>query len=534
MPSGAVNFRHIFGGGLSSERGAPGEVDVGPDGRIVMPFLLRADNIFYLLNGAVKKIGGTSKYNSTTLESGEEVRSVFEYIRQGTSGTPTRKRVAWAGTKVKADNNDGTFADIFTGRTDNSIVCHTVFEDVLILSSDANEAPLKWNQTTATTLGGSPPNFAFSCEHVNRVWAAGNIAAPSVLYYSSLLEAEEWNGAGNSGTITISPDDGDVITGIKAIRGQTGNPMLVVFKGPNKGSIHIIDGATPSTFVRRQIAEGIGSVNHNAIFTYGSDVGFIWRDATIRSLRATNVAGDFEQATLSREIRTLLKERTNFDMLKRAQAASDPLMNYTCFTLPWDSSNVPNVTLMMDTRFEEPRFAVWEAIAAWSVALMSDPAANDQHILYFGGNDGFIRKSQQPDHSIDTSTAITSTVRTPFFFYGTSHKSKTLQALGLGVSPQGAFDIDITYIRESGSGQTSVVQGGGDVLGPADENEFTLDTSTLGGDRYRTRWVETPDSGQFREIAYELSNSGLNEDMEVHAIHAVIETAAVPNYTNED
>lgn len=528
MPSGVKAFRHTFEGGLSTERGAPAEVEIGADGRIGMPFLLRAENIEYLLNGAVKKIKGLAKYNGTTLESGEQVRGMFEYVRQGTGGSPTRKKVCYVGTKVKKDDNDGTFTDIFTGRVNDSVPCFTVFEDVLIMSTDANEAPIKWDQTTATTLGGSPPNFAFSVGHANRLFAAGAFAFPSRLYYSSLLNAEEWGGTGNSGVIDVDPDDGDVITGLAVYRGQ-----LLVFKGPNFGSIHRISGLTPDTFAREKIIPGVGAVWHNLIFPFGNDIGFVAPDGTIRTVVASDRFGDFEEGALSRDISQLIEERTNFDVLKRGWAATDSAKGIVAFTLPWDSSTQPNVTLVMDFRFDRPRFAIWSAVQAWSVARMTDPSLNDRRILYFGGNDGFLRKSQQSTHSIDGSTAISAYARTPFFFYGSAHRVKTLQALGLGISPRGEYTASIGFRRESGDSQVDVIQGGGDVLGEADENEFTLDTSTLAGDQYRTRWVEVVESGQFREISYEISNVNLNEDIEVHAIHAVIETSENVSYEND-
>lgn len=529
MADQSIAIRHTFEGGWATDLGSLAEVVVEGDRRVRVPFFLRMENVYFTKNGGIRKMGGLSKYNSSTIESGEEIRYMFDYVRQGTTGAPTRKKVVLAGTKWLADNNDGTFASIITGLANDSVGCANVFEDVVILSTDANEAPRKWNQTAAAVLGGSPPNFAFSVTHVNRVWAAGNPAAPSVLYYSSLLEAEEWNGAGNSGSITIDPDDGDVITGIRVVNGQ-----LIVFKGPNLGSIHRISGRTPSDFVRDKINNlGLGSVNHNLIFDLGSDVGFVTPEGSIRSLLATERFGDYEIGALSRDIDTFLRTRTNVDVLKRGQAATDPIQGYTLLTIPIDGSSAPNCTILMDTRFEIPRFVLWTDVEAWSVARMSDPASDDRRILYAGGNDGFLRKTQQASLEIDDGTGINAIFQLPFMHYSTQNKKKTLVAIGIGLVPSGEFAVDVGIRTESSSETTQVLQSGGAVLGPADQNEFILDTSVLSGDQYRTIWSEDVNSGQFREISYELSNAEVGETFNIHSFHAVIEGSSVVSYEND-
>ena len=521
MPARNLAIRHLFGGGLATDLGSHADVDVSGDGRLVLPFLQRCENVRFLRNGGITKIGGTVKYNATVHESGDEERGIFDYVKVGTAGTTTRRKVCHIGTKIKADLNDGTFSDIFTGLTDDAIPCYNVFEDQLIISS-TGDVPKTWDQTTAANLGGSPPSFAFSTTHVNRVWAAGAVAAPSTLYYSSLLEAAEWNGAGNSGTIEVDPSDGDVITGIYPFRGE-----LIVFKGPNKGSIHRIGGRTPATFTRDRFIEGVGAVNQNLIFMFGSDLGYVWADGTVRTLLASERFGDFELGSLSVDINTMLQENVNTAHLRKGWAATDPLRGEVIFTMPFGASQKPNMTLAMDFRFGNPRWMTWTNIGAYCVARMSNPSNNNRHEMYVGGNDGFIRRLNGADLNIDGgSGAITSYVKTPFLHYSLPKTRKTLRAVGLGVSPKGSYTVTLGWRRDSAAEQTvSVDQAGSDVLGPGTVDIFTLDASTLAGDAYRTRWVETVEGGQFRDIMYEARNITVSQDMEIHSIVAVIEQA---------
>src|SRR6202007_1235765 len=246
---------------------------------------------------------------------------------------------------------------------------------------------------------------------------------------------------------------------------------------------------TPSTFARLLLTTGVGAVWHNLIFDLGSDIGFVWSDGTLRTLQTTQRFGDYVQGSLSRVIDTLIGDRLNATQLKRGWADTDPQRGYPLITLPFDSSAVPNLTIMMDTRFGDPRFATWTALQAWSVARMSDPGNSDRQILFLGGNDGYVRKTQQTTRAVDTSTAIAAYARMPFLHYGSPKQAKTAQHIGIGLAPKGDFAIDISLRREDLASQTSVVQGGAAVLSPASIDVFTLDSSTLAGDQYRKLWT---------------------------------------------
>lgn len=518
MPASDLAVTHTFNGGLATDFGAVADLGDAPSRAMQVPFLVRADNLFYRQNGAIRKINGINKYNSVTIESGEEIRGEFEYVKLGTGGSPTRKKVVVAGTKYLADGNDGTFVAFQTSMQDDSVPCFCVFNDVLIISTDnTSDVPKKWDQTTAADLGGSPPRFSFAVNHANRVWAAGNFAVPSRLYYSDVLDHEDWAGGGS---IDIDPDDGDMITAIYVFRGS-----LIVFKGPNFGSIHVISGLTPSTFERTVLLRGVGAIWQNLVFPLPNDVGFMALDGTIRTISATQKFGDLELGQLSQPVNTWLQDNVALRYARKGWAATDFTRGYVLFTLPIGADTKPTTIMMMDYRFQPARFAMWPCTTAWSVARMTDPSNSDKPILYLGGNDGFVRKTQQATLGLD-GVAIAMYARTPGYQYGTPNRVKTIAHIGVGLRLTG--EVTMRYSVRPDRGDTSdydIDAGAGTPLG-----SFVLGTDTLSGDAYITKWQDTLGTGEFRQVSYEISNTALSDQVTVEAFYAQFEQSADPNY----
>jgi len=514
--------RHLFAGGFATDFGPSAPVGISNDGTLAFPFLLQAENVFFELDGGPHKIGGTTKLNATVVNSGNEIRGLFDFWRQGTVASPVQKRVIYSGTAIYADAADGTFASIKTGLEDDKVPCFTVFNDNLIMSSDSTvDVPLTYDGTSVTNLGGTPPQFSFSCVHKNHVFAAGVATLPSRLYFSKTLDAANWTDA-TSGFIDIDPNDGDRITGIASYKDN-----LWVFKGPYKGSIHRIAGSANTgsdSWSRITFVTKLGAISHNTIFTFGDDLGFMWSDGSIRSLKATAAYGDFNQAALSRSIAQYIKDHVNLTYLHRAWAATHVSKNIVAFTLPVDTNTFCNQVLMMDYSRTPVWFALWPALNANCATSVVDASQANQPILMIGGRDGFVRKTGAATRAIDTTINISATVATPFVNYGSSVLMKTLAGLGVGIAPKGNYPVTIGWSRDVYGLQTiDVNQGGGDVLGSWPANQFTLDSSVLGGGAYADRYVDPTEGDEFRNVSYRISNIGLNEDLEVHSISATIE-----------
>ena len=515
-------IRHYFGGGWATDFGP--SVDVSPDqsGKVVIPYLVNAQDCLFELDGGPHEIGGTSHVNSSAVASGAVVTGLYDYWRHGTAGSAARRRVLHAGTVCLADADNGTFSTTLgSGLTSAAVPSYFTFDDLLIFSSDSTvDVPRSWDQTTAQNLAGSPPRFSFGVSHKNRAWAAGVHSLPSRLYYSVNVNPEDWTGSG-SGSIDIDPDDGDRITGLVSHK-----DVLFVFKGPNKGSIHMITGSSPTGsdgFARKLFATGIGACWHNAIFRFGDDIGFVSQYGTVHSLSATASYGDFFESALSRPLNTWIRDHVNYNRLRYISAATDHLHGVVFITMSIDASSTNNVCLAMDYR-SAPDIIRWSRIPAYAMgSLASFVDEGGLRRVLGGGNDGYVNRLMYVDRSINGATALSYRVTTPFMSYGNPILMKTISDIGIGMAPKGNFNFTFGWTRDNNAQQTyAATQGGADVLGTASANQFTLDTSTLGGAQYVDRYYDLTEGGEFRSIQYDITQSAVNQDIELHSITATI------------
>lgn len=523
-------LRHIFEGGWAPDLSPRTLASADASGLVRIPYLTRAENIVYELDGGPRKAPGTTKVNSAALESGARVNGFYDAWFHGSSGTPTQHRVITIDSKIKADDADGVFADIITGLAADGTPSFCMLEDLLIIGLDSGDPPQSYDGTTGVALAGSPPNFSICVTHANRVWAAGDPSRPSALYYSPLLDPKNTTGEG-WGRINVDPSDGDKITGLASYKGE-----LIVFKGPYKGSIHRIAGTAPTgadAYRRVRWIEEVGAVAQNAIFRFNDDLGFVAFDGSVHSLKAVAAYGDFNEVSLSRPIQSFMR-RANFTRLKQCSVASGVDVGFVLFSLPIDGSTTNNAVIGMDYRFAgngaPMRWFYWPAFEDLCECIASgiDPSDSNKRIYFAGGDDGFVRKLLVSARTIDATSGISMRVATPYFDYGAPFNTKTIGEAYLQFSPKNAGDIEFRFKRDSAQAQVfDISQAGGDPLGTVPGNNFTLNTSTLAESNVIERFIEADPVGEFRQIQYEIANEEVGEDVEIHGFGVMIEIGGV-------
>ena len=490
-------------------------MNVGQGGLVSVPFLTDAINIEYTLVGGIRKVGGTSKFNSTVLSSGAQVYGLFDYWSYA-SGSPVKKVIVHVGTTVLAADADGVFdVTIESSLTDAAVPSYALFDDDLIFMSDSSDVPrFTTGSGTASTLGTNTPNGAFGVMHKNRFFMAGVDADPSHLFYSRPLPdgpKGDWDNA-NAGKFLIDPGDGDRITGLVSYKNE-----LWIFKGPNSGSIHRLSGSSPTSaagtntsvgtgaFSLSLFIRGVGAVNHNSIFKFNDDIGFVWSDGSVRSLQATAAFGDFKEASLSLPINGYLQDRINHTSLKRAWAKTVVSRGCVFITLPLDASTENNILLCMDTRFIPtegiPRWSSIDLVECASLAVMVDTSDKNTLKLYSGGNDGFVREMNFITRRIDTSVLTYEANATlPYLHYNTPMLVKTLEAASLSIEPKGNYSIEFGYTVDRGIRRTA-------------------EAPQVAFGAFADVPIQDVD-GEFSSIAFDVRQGGNSQDYAIHSISA--------------
>lgn len=461
MPSNRVKVVMNIAGGLATDFG-PSFTGAPQGNALSIPFLVEANNVYYELDGAPHKIGGASRMNSANQVTEGGLAATFAGIYdawyQGVAGSETQKRVAYAGTKLMKEDLDGVWDTLKSGLEETKQPCFEIFTDLCITATTSNvDVPQKWDGSAVTSsdLGGSPPNFAFHVKHKNRLWASGVVAHPSRLYYCNTLAPEDWAGGGS---IDIDPDDGDRIVGLISHKNE-----LIVFKGPNKLSIHRITGSSPSDFARVPFITGIGGIEHATIYRVNDDVVFA-SPRGLHSLAATAAYGDYVEAFLSRPILSYYQDSLNHNALAGAWGCNYQARGLALWTFPASGGTTKNTYLAYDYRFQPGRWARWTNYQnANCLAIMQN--SSRKHRVFAGTTEGYVYELDITDRSINGATAYTWDVKTPFLNFGTSAHLKTAAATWVSFPPKGDYNLTFGYTRDDNAEQTAAVpQSGGDVL----------------------------------------------------------------------
>ena len=500
-----------FQGGFAS--------DLAPQIR-TLDFLVKAENVVYEVTGAVRKVGGAARLNSTVITGAPSVLGMFDFWVAGVAGSFTQFFVATTSdSKVYNFGTGGTASDITGAATigANAIPVFVQARDLLIFWWSDASTPLAWTGTgNVASLGGSPPAARCATFHLNRIWAAGTNANPSRLFYSSSVSAEDWTGT-DTGSFDIEPQDGDRIVGLMSYKRK-----LFIFKGPNKGSIHVLSGTAPTgadAFSRTVLMRGLALQSPNSLVEVGDDVLFMSQYG-IHSLVATDRFADFQESLATRFLMGYFRDSLNRNRLNAVWGVNYASKGMVIWTMTPISATVNNQAFGLSyiRRSEEGiKPFVWNRTCQ-SAAIRINPATNLKELV-FGSNNGFILREDLVDRNIETSTAYTMRIQTPQLVLGKQDalgsqrfdQPVTLHRLYLRTRPTGNYNITVALQRDNATPENYTFnQGTAGFLLDVD----SLDTGVLGGGNLQVGVADLV--GECRSVSLDITQGGLNQDANIY------------------
>lgn len=506
-------------GGFDTDSGPMAPHVVDQSGHVVIPWLTTAENLIYHLDGWFQKMPGASKVNSAATGASDAVMGIFDYWRQGTAGSPTQKRVIYAGESIYKDDADGTWDSLKGSLTANAMPWASYMNDEIILSSTSDaDVPQVYDQTSIGDLGGTPPDFTVSMEHKDRLFAFGAKAAPSRLYYTVLGDHEDWTGSG-SGSIDIFSDDGARITAIKSH-----NDELVIWKGPEHGAVYRLIGSSPTgaeAFQLIPMVKGVGAVNQQSLIVLGADLAW-WSHEGIHTLSATAQFGNYANAFISAPFATYYQDRLNHSRLPFVWGQNFITHGLALWTVSTAGVTTNDLILGLDYRFRPARAFLWPAYDVASIGMVRD--STNGTIPWVGTYTGFVLRTDQVARNI-AGVGYASRAEGPYLPFGDIFETKAALAGVVDFVPKGGTTFSMGWSRDHHTTQFETVsQSGGAVL-----DSFTLDTDTLGGGNIRHGFF--PMEGLFKALrphwSQGVNQDGEDVDCEIHGLTLELASAGI-------
>jgi len=279
LPGRTVKFK------LSDFSG--GEASIFPISAMPQKFSELLQNCIVSAKSGVEKIYGYTAVNTSSCSA--VLNNGFEYKKA--DGT-TIHLCSGGGKVFKVDGTSLTA--IKTGLNAAAVVRFAQMENLCIMVNGV-DAPMKYDGTTVSALGGTPPATAFKAHvHKGRVWMIEK-TNKLLASHSALNDSEDYTTASNAGYIDFQfiIGKGDELVDIASFF-----DLLVFFF---KNHIVIYSGTNPTSsgdFSLQQIIEGVGLMGTGGCMQVGNDLALI-HNSGIKSLKQVVAIGSLDMGDLS-------------------------------------------------------------------------------------------------------------------------------------------------------------------------------------------------------------------------------------------
>jgi hypothetical protein len=301
-----------------------GETSLYPYMTMPPKYAVKLQNCHVSETGGLAKIEGYSRLNINRLD--QTIKTGFEFKQN--NGTTTI--LAAGGGKVFTLNGN-TLNDLKTGLNTTAKVWFAQMHNTVLFGNGV-DAPMKYDGTTVSNVGGLPTGTMFIKPHVHagRVWWTDGVNR-MMAYCSALQATDDYTTAQNAGYI----DFNFVLPRGDELQDIVSYIDLLVFLFKNH--VVIYSGTNPTTggdFKMVQLIEGVGVVSPNATLPLGSDLLFV-HISGVKSLRQVVTTGNMSIGDVSinmataiqREIKNAINNGSDFAV------AHFPRRGWSCFLI---------------------------------------------------------------------------------------------------------------------------------------------------------------------------------------------------------
>jgi len=267
-----------------------GEASIFPISKMPFKYSMKLQNCHISLRGGIAKVPGYTKINSSTVTN--VIKTGWEFKK--TDGT-TQILCAGGGKIWKVAGAGLT--EIKTGLDSSAKVSFATMKNLCIMVNGV-DAPMKYDGTTVSALGGTPPATAFKVHvHKGRVWF---LERTNVLLatHSALDDPEDYTTADDAGFLDFQYV---LRRGGELLDIGTYVDLLIFYF---RNTIVIYSGSDPTAsgdFAIAQLIEGAGVVDTGTIEGLGTDLALLY-DSGVKSLKQIVTTGNLNMNDLSEAI----------------------------------------------------------------------------------------------------------------------------------------------------------------------------------------------------------------------------------------
>lgn len=461
------------------------------------------DHVIYY-EGALRKMFGFDNVNTTALNAGATVTSIF-YSQVLDNVLVT------AGNKLYKDGDTAAPTDItgsLTITADKQVSWVDWQFDTTRLAIGANgvDTPWKYDGSTSSVIGGSPPAGKWIQVLNQVVWIANTSSKPGRIQFSNIGDPDVWDS-------NDYYDFTQEITGLGILNGQ-----LIVFQ---ENQIGMLIGDNPRLMtVIDSYVKGVGCNGGHTI------ANGTLADKNVLFFHGQNGIYAFDGSP------NVIKLSTPIDR-KYINAGTTVLWNSSRFPFAWGTYNesfgwyilslsdggdttndfvlILDTNTLKQTRTGQLYVPHWPLDGIDANCIVSIRKTNEK--IYFGGTDGFVYAFNEGvfNHNGSTYTAYADT---KVFDPGQTTLVREINVTGDAESA--TVDVSINYDLQSGVGETGTI----DLADTSAVFPITLDSDTLGGKEFSFENVPVTNFGRFFWVR--LQNDTVDESPAIYSLNLIL------------